>query len=92
MTKAALLGTITYVYICMECNNLQRFPSNGRCEICRSYNIQSLQRIIEEYTIDMAHLKPLRGKIPLYLEKAASKKHDSHHRLITMPKGGVEKL
>lgn len=32
-----------------------------------------------------------RGKIRLYLEKAARKKHDSHHRLITVPLGGVEK-
>ena len=33
-----------------------------------------------------------RGKIPVYLEKAAKKKHDSHRRLVTVPVGGVEKL
>jgi hypothetical protein len=32
-----------------------------------------------------------RGKIPVYLAKAAKKKHDSSHRLVTVPSGELEK-
>lgn len=57
MTKTELLGTITYIYVCVECKNIQRLAPNGRCETCRSYNIHSLQRIVEEYIADLAKLK-----------------------------------
>mgnify|MGYP001615843126 CR=1 FL=1 len=77
MTQIELLGTVTYVYVCVECNNLQRFAPNGRCEICRSYNIQSLQRIIEEYTVDMAHLKFSARKVALEKGYRLWKQHET---------------